>query len=99
MAERWEDSWCLRSIEVRLHLAPNITLGISGVRPADTGLAAGLINVALQMGAAIGVAALTTLLRSPDGGAVSGLSRDVLAVGAPSSGTQDQSLGVEEEAS
>jgi len=41
--------------------APNITLGMSGVRPEDTGLASGLINVALQMGAAIGVATLATL--------------------------------------
>jgi EmrB/QacA subfamily drug resistance transporter len=41
--------------------APNITLGMSGVRPDDTGLASGLISVALQMGAAIGVATLATL--------------------------------------
>jgi len=41
--------------------APNITLGMSGVRPDDTGLASGLINVALQIGAAIGVAVLATL--------------------------------------
>ncbi len=41
--------------------APNITLGMSGVRADDTGLASGLINVALQMGAAIGVAVLATL--------------------------------------
>jgi EmrB/QacA subfamily drug resistance transporter len=41
--------------------APNITLGMSGVRPDDTGLASGLINVALQLGAAIGVAVLATL--------------------------------------
>jgi len=41
--------------------APNITLGLSGIRPDDTGLASGLINVALQMGAAIGVAVLATL--------------------------------------
>jgi MFS family permease len=41
--------------------ATNITLGMSGVRPDDTGLASGLINVALQMGAAIGVAVLATL--------------------------------------
>ena len=41
--------------------APNITLGMSGVRAEDTGLASGLISVALQMGAAIGVAVLATL--------------------------------------
>jgi MFS family permease len=41
--------------------APNITLGMAGVRADDTGLASGLINVALQMGAAIGVAVLATL--------------------------------------
>jgi EmrB/QacA subfamily drug resistance transporter len=41
--------------------APNITLGMSGVRPDDTGLASGLISVALQMGAAIGIATLATL--------------------------------------
>jgi EmrB/QacA subfamily drug resistance transporter len=41
--------------------APNITLGMSGVREADTGLASGLISVALQLGAAIGVAVLATL--------------------------------------
>jgi MFS family permease len=40
---------------------PNITLGMSEVRPDDTGLASGLINVALQMGAALGVAVLATL--------------------------------------
>jgi hypothetical protein len=34
---------------------------MSGVRADDTGLASGLINVALQMGAAIGVAVLATL--------------------------------------
>jgi len=44
--------------------ATNITLGMSGVRPDDTGLASGLINVALQMGAAIGVAVLATLSTS-----------------------------------
>jgi EmrB/QacA subfamily drug resistance transporter len=41
--------------------APNITLGLSGVQAADTGLASGLISVALQLGAAIGVAVLATL--------------------------------------
>jgi EmrB/QacA subfamily drug resistance transporter len=41
--------------------APNITLGMSGVRAADTGLASGLISMALQLGAAIGVAVLATL--------------------------------------
>jgi MFS family permease len=41
--------------------APNITLGMAGIRPDDTGLASGLINVALQLGAAIGVATLATL--------------------------------------
>lgn len=41
--------------------APNITLGMSGVAPADAGLASGLINVALQLGAAVGVAVLATL--------------------------------------
>jgi EmrB/QacA subfamily drug resistance transporter len=122
--------------------APNITLGMSGVRPDDTGLASGLINVALQMGAAIGVAvlatlsttrtdhllttgvgahealtggyrlgfvvatgcvvvalALTTLLRSQEGGAGAGHNSGRVAVGASSAGTEHQSLGVEEEAS
>jgi EmrB/QacA subfamily drug resistance transporter len=41
--------------------APNITLGLSGIGAADTGLASGLISVALQLGAAIGVAVLATL--------------------------------------
>jgi EmrB/QacA subfamily drug resistance transporter len=124
--------------------APNITLGMSGVQPDDTGLASGLINVALQMGAAIGIAvlatlsstrtahlvttgvgphealtggyrlgfvvatgcvvvalALTTLLKSQEGegGALSGDSSAALAAPPPLPGPQDQSLGVEEEAS
>jgi EmrB/QacA subfamily drug resistance transporter len=122
--------------------APNITLGMSGVRPDDAGLASGLINVALQMGAAIGVAVLATLstartahlltrgvgvhealtggyrlayvvatgcvvvalvlttqLRTQDAAAVSDHEPEALASSVVLPGSQDQTLGVEEEAS
>ena len=38
-----------------------MTLAMSGVRPQEAGLASGLVNTTLQVGAAIGLAVLATL--------------------------------------
>jgi MFS family permease len=40
---------------------PSVSIALSDVTPRESGLASGLVNVALQLGAAIGVAALATV--------------------------------------
>src|SRR5262249_53682193 len=44
-----------------------ITLAMSGVPDSDTGVASGLVNTTQQVGAALGVAVLSTLAASPTG--------------------------------
>jgi EmrB/QacA subfamily drug resistance transporter len=40
---------------------PSVALAMSGVHPSDSGLASGVANVALQMGAAVGVAVIASV--------------------------------------
>jgi EmrB/QacA subfamily drug resistance transporter len=40
---------------------PSVSIAMSDVTPSESGLASGLVNVAVQLGAAIGVAALATV--------------------------------------
>jgi hypothetical protein len=40
---------------------PTVSLAMSGVNPRDSGLASGVANVAMQMGAAIGIAVIATV--------------------------------------
>jgi EmrB/QacA subfamily drug resistance transporter len=40
---------------------PSVSIALSDVTPSESGLASGLVNVAVQLGAAIGVAALATV--------------------------------------
>ena len=47
-----------------LAFTPTIALAMADAAPADTGLASGLANVSLQMGAAIGVAVLASISTS-----------------------------------
>jgi EmrB/QacA subfamily drug resistance transporter len=44
-----------------LALSANTTLGMSGARPSDAGVASGLFNTTQQVGGALGVAVLSTL--------------------------------------
>jgi MFS family permease len=47
-----------------LAFTPSIALAMADAAPADTGLASGLANVSLQMGAAIGIAVLASISTS-----------------------------------
>jgi len=62
---------------------PSVLLAMSGVEAADTGLASGVANVAIQMGAAVGVAVLASV-SAADTNAL--LSRGVILDGALTSG-------------
>ena len=46
-------------------LVPLTTAGLAGVEPADAGAASGLVNVTQQVGAALGLAVLVTVLGRP----------------------------------
>ena len=46
---------------------PLTTAGLSGVEPADAGAASGLVNVTQQVGAALGLAVLVTVLSAAAG--------------------------------
>jgi MFS family permease len=56
-------------------LVPLTTASLSGVEPADAGAASGLVNVVQQVGAALGLAVLVTILDAAAG-------HDQLQVGA-----------------
>jgi MFS family permease len=56
------------------------TASLSGVQPADAGAASGLVNVIQQVGAALGLAVLVTVLSAADGH-----SQLASGVGAPAS--------------
>ena len=43
-------------------MVPLTTAGLAGVEPADAGAASGLVNVTQQVGAALGLAVLVTVL-------------------------------------
>ena len=50
---------------------PTVMLAMSGVDESDSGLASGVANVAIQIGAAVGVAALASLSAADTGGLLS----------------------------
>jgi EmrB/QacA subfamily drug resistance transporter len=54
----------LTGIGAGLFFMPSVTLAMSGAGPRDAGVASGLTNVALQLGAAFGVAVLASLSAS-----------------------------------
>jgi predicted MFS family arabinose efflux permease len=62
---------------------PSVLLAMSGVEAGDTGLASGVANVAVQMGAAVGVAVLASVSAADTSGL---LSRGVILDGALTSG-------------
>jgi MFS family permease len=57
--------WLLFGIGAGLAFTPSIALAMADAAPADTGLASGLANVSMQMGAAIGIAVLASISTSP----------------------------------
>ena len=61
------------SIGLGLTFAPVTLLATSGVRPADQGLASGLINTAQQVGGALGLAVLSTLAADRTSNVLTGL--------------------------
>jgi EmrB/QacA subfamily drug resistance transporter len=54
-------AFLLSGIGLAMALVPMSIGGLTGVRPADAGVASGLINTSQQIGGAIGVAAATTI--------------------------------------
>jgi len=62
---------------------PSVLLAMSGVDGTDSGLASGVANVAIQMGAAVGVAVLASVSAADTSGL---LSRGVVLDGALTSG-------------
>ena len=48
-------------------LVPLTTAGLAGVEPDDAGAASGLVNVTQQVGAALGLAVLVTVLNAAAG--------------------------------
>jgi len=54
----------LLGIGAGLVFMPSVALAMSGVDPSDSGLASGVANVALQMGAAVGVAVIASVSSS-----------------------------------
>jgi EmrB/QacA subfamily drug resistance transporter len=62
---------------------PSVVLAMSGVNGTDSGLASGVANVAIQMGAAVGVAVLASVSAADTSGL---LSRGVILDGALTSG-------------
>jgi len=51
----------LLGIGAGLVFMPSVMLAMSGVRPSDSGLASGVANVAIQMGAAVGIAVIASV--------------------------------------
>ena len=54
----------LFGIGAGLAFTPSIALAMADAAPADTGLASGLANVSMQLGAAIGIAVLASISTS-----------------------------------
>jgi MFS family permease len=52
-------------------LTPLTTAGIAGVAPSDAGAASGLVNVAQQVGGALGIAIMVTRFTAASGGGTS----------------------------
>jgi EmrB/QacA subfamily drug resistance transporter len=76
----------LSGIGLALSFVPVMIAGLTGVRPADAGVASGLINTSRQIGGAIGLAAVTTIAatassRYADSHAVSAFSGSALTHG------------------
>ena len=61
------------SIGLGLTFAPVTLLATNGVRPADQGLASGLINTSQQVGGALGLAVLSTFAANRTSSVLSGL--------------------------
>jgi EmrB/QacA subfamily drug resistance transporter len=70
----------LFGIGAGLAFTPSIALAMADAAPADTGLASGLANVSLQMGAAIGIAVLASISTSRTRDLVAGGSRRAAAL-------------------
>jgi EmrB/QacA subfamily drug resistance transporter len=51
----------LLGIGAGLVFMPSVMLAMSGVRPSDSGLASGVANVAIQIGAAVGIAVIASV--------------------------------------
>jgi EmrB/QacA subfamily drug resistance transporter len=62
----------LMGIGAGLVFMPSVLLAMSGVQPGDSGLASGVANVALQMGAAVGVAVIASVSSARTGGMLAG---------------------------
>jgi EmrB/QacA subfamily drug resistance transporter len=61
-------SLALIGIGAGLVFMPSVSLAMAGAGPGDAGLASGLANVALQVGAAIGIAALASIASAQTSG-------------------------------
>jgi EmrB/QacA subfamily drug resistance transporter len=72
----------LFGIGAGLAFTPSIALAMADAAPADTGLASGLANVSMQMGAAIGIAVLASISTSRTGSLLAGgAGRDAALAG------------------
>jgi EmrB/QacA subfamily drug resistance transporter len=72
----------LFGIGAGLAFTPSIALAMADAAPADTGLASGLANVSMQMGAAIGIAVLASISTSRTSTLVhAGVGRDAALAG------------------
>ncbi|HSP73907.1 MAG TPA: hypothetical protein VLN26_16150, partial [Gaiellaceae bacterium] len=57
----------LSGIGLALSFVPVTIAGLTGVRPADAGVASGLINTSRQIGGSVGLAAVTTIAATATG--------------------------------
>jgi EmrB/QacA subfamily drug resistance transporter len=72
----------LFGIGAGLAFTPSIALAMADAAPADTGLASGLANVSMQMGAAIGIAVLASISTSRTSALrAAGVGRDAALAG------------------
>jgi EmrB/QacA subfamily drug resistance transporter len=65
----------LMGVGAGLVFMPSVLLAMSGVNPGESGLASGVANVALQMGAAMGVAVIASISSARTGGMLAGGSQ------------------------
>ena len=65
----------LMGVGAGLVFMPSVLLAMSGVNSGDSGLASGVANVALQMGAAVGVAVIGSVASARTGGMQAGGSQ------------------------